>query len=225
MGRRPLLTKEEVLAALQRWTAGHGRPPSLEELRTELSVGSTRTVFRYLRLLQKDGAIERRPGAPGVKLLKPLVAGLQTRAVPIVGRVPAGHPMLAEENIEGWIRLPKSLASPASERFFLLYVRGNSMNRARVEGGTIEDGDLLLVRQRTVARHNDVVVAMIDGQATVKRLTLQPGYCVLKPQSTDPRHQPILAEGDFRVLGTVARVLKKGARVMREVFEENSSRH
>jgi len=104
MGRRPLLTKEKVLVALQRWTAKHDQQPSVEELRRELGVASTRTVFRYLQLLEEDGAIERRPGAPGVKLLKPRSEGAQTRAVPIVGRVPAGALMMAEENIEGWIR-------------------------------------------------------------------------------------------------------------------------
>src|SRR5688572_8733329 len=106
MGRRPLLTKEKVLTALQRWTAKHARQPSVDELRRELGVASTRTVFRYLQMLDEDGAIERRPGVPGVKLRKPVEESLQTRSVPVVGRVAAGTPMLAEENIEGWIRLP-----------------------------------------------------------------------------------------------------------------------
>src|SRR6058998_597686 len=114
MGRKPILTKDKVLVALQRWTARNGGQPSVEELLRELAVASTRTVFRYLQMLEDDGAIKRRPGAPGVKLLKTRKEGVQTRDVPIAGRVPAGAPMLAEENIEGWLRLPKSLVSPAS---------------------------------------------------------------------------------------------------------------
>src|SRR5205823_2086762 len=122
--------------------------------------------FRYLQMLEDEGAIARRQGAPGVKLLRPRTAGLQTRGVPIVGQVPAGSPMLAEENVTGWIRLPKSLASPASDQFFLLHVRGMSMNKAAVAGGTIDEGDLVLVRQQAVARNGDIVVALIDGEAT-----------------------------------------------------------
>jgi repressor LexA len=192
----------------------------VEELRRELGVASTRTVFRYLQLLQQDGAIERRPGAPGVKLLKPRSEGAQTRAVPIVGRVPAGSLMLAEENIEGWIRLPKALASPASAKFFLLHVRGTSMNKAIVEGGTIDDGDLILVRQQPVATAGDIIVGMVDGEATVKRLVTAPGYLILKPDSKDKTHQQIVVEGDFRVAGKVTHVLKKGSGLLREIFDD-----
>jgi repressor LexA len=224
MGRKPLLTKTQVLVALQRWTARNGGMPSLEDLRKELRVGSTRTIFRYLQMLQEDGAIERRPGAPGVKLLKPISAGLGTRAVPIVGQVAAGSPMLAEENIEGWLRIPKTFAMPVSNRFFVLHVRGNSMNRARVGKDLIEDGDLVLVRQRPDARPNDIVVALIDGEATVKRFVTRPGIRILKPESKDPKYQPIpiLIESDFKIMGVVTRVLKRGSRLMSEIFEDRN---
>lgn len=220
MGRRPLLTKENVLVALQRWMVNHGRQPSVEELRGELGVASTRTVFRYLQLLEEDGAIQRRPGAPGVKLLKPLSEGLQTRSVPIVGRVPAGSPMLADENIDGWIRLPTTMTRPASDKFFLLNVRGTSMNRASIEGGTIDDGDLILVRQQPTARSGDVIVGMVDGEATVKRLVTAPGYGILKPESKDKRHRQIVVDSDFRVVGKVTHVLKKGSRLLCEVLDD-----
>jgi repressor LexA len=127
--------------------------------------------------------------------------------------------MLAEENVEGWIRLPKAMTSPASDRFFLLQVRGTSMNRASVAGGRIEDGDLVLVRQQQAAHTGDIVVALIDGEATVKRLAAAPGYLLLKPESTDRTHRPIVVEEDFRVLGKVTRVLKKGSEMVREIFE------
>ena len=168
MGRKPLLTKEKVLVTLQRWTARNGGQPSVEELRCELGVASTRTVFRYLQMLEADGAIKRRPGAPGVKLLKPRAEGAQTRAVPVVGRVPAGALMLAEENIEGWIHLPKALARPASDKFFLLRVRGTSMNRAKVGGNTIEDGpDTLTIREYHNPADPDNSTASTDGTNSV----------------------------------------------------------
>jgi len=224
MGRKPLLTKEQVLVAVQRWTAERGSVPSVEDLRKDLRVGSTRTVFRYLQMLQQDGAIKRQPGAAGVKLLKPRSVGLGTRAVPLVGHVPAGSPMLAEENVEGWLRIPTAFAMPDAVRFFFLHVHGNSMNKARVGREFIEDGDLVLVRQQASARPNDVVVALIDGEATVKRFVARPGYCVLRPESKDPKHQPIpiLVEDDFRIAGIVTRVLKRGSRLMRDIFEERN---
>lgn len=220
MGRKPLLTKEKVLVALQRWTARNGGQPSVEELRRELGVASTRTVFRYLQMLDEDGAIERRPGAPGVKLLKPRSEGAQTRAVAVVGRVPAGALMLAEENIEGWIHLSKAMASPTSDKFFLLRVRGTSMNRAKVGGNTIDDGDLVLVRQQPVARNGDIIVGIVDGEATVKTLVKAPGYVILKPESKDKSHSPIVVERHFRVAGKVTHVLKKGFGLLQTVFDE-----
>lgn len=220
MGRKPLLSKDKVLVALQRWTARHGGQPSVEDLRRELGVASTRTVFRYLQMLDDDGAIERRPGAPGVKLLKPRSEGAQTRSVPVIGRVPAGALMLAEDNIEGWIRLPKAMASPPSEEFFLLRVRGTSMNSATVDGNTIDDGDLILVRKQQVARNGDIIVGMVDGEATVKTLVKAPGYVILKPNSKDKSHTPIVVQSDFRVAGKVTHVLKNGFGLLQTVFDD-----
>jgi repressor LexA len=221
MGRKPLLTKERVLVALQRWTARNGAQPSVEDLRRELGVASTRTVFRYLQMLEEERAIERSPGKPGVKLLKPRAEGAQTRAVPVVGRVPAGALMLADENIEGWVHLPKALVSSPSDKFFLLRVRGTSMNRAKVSGNTVDDGDLILVRQQPVARNGDVIVAMVDGEATVKTLVRAPGYVILKPESKDSSHRPIVVDHNFRVAGKVTHVLKKGSDLLRTIFDES----
>ena len=98
------------------------------------------------------------------------------------------------------------------------------MNKARVGKDLIEDGDLVLVRQKSNARPLDIVVALIDGEATVKRFVTRPGYCVLKPESNDPKYQPIpiLVESDFRIMGTVTRVFKKGSPLMRDIFEERN---
>lgn len=221
MGRKPLLTKEKVQAAIQRWSARHGSDPSVEDLRRDLNVASTRTVYRCLNLLEEEGAISRRPGAAGIRLLKP-APGLQTRAVGILGDVPAGSPTLAEEHFEGWVRLPKSLV-PVSDNFFLLRVRGTSMNKADVDGENIEDGDLILVRQQPVAKPNDIVVACVDGEATVKRLVKAPDYYILKPESSESRHRPIVVERDFRILGKVKSVFKQGSELLKHVFDDGGS--
>jgi repressor LexA len=182
-----------------------------------LRVGSTRTLYRYLRKLEDDGLIERHPGVAGVKLLK---SGVDTNAVPIVGDVQAGSLTLAEQNIVGWLRLPRSMTGPGKQKFFLLRVRGTSMNKAIVGGDTIEDGDLVLVRQQSSANSGDVVVALVDNEATVKRLVVAPGYFILKPESIDERHQPIIVEKNFRVQGKVRRVLKRGSELLHSLFDE-----
>ena len=186
-------------------------PPTVEELRRSLKLGSTRTAFRYLEWLEKEGYIERRHGARGLKPLKVSNKGAQTRSVPLVGVAPAGPFMTAEENLEGWVRLPKDFFQPENAKFFLLKVKGNSMNRCRIYRERIEDGDLILVRQQPVAKVGDVVVALIDGEATIKRFSEGQGYYVLKPESDDPKHVPILVKDEFRVHGIVQKVLKKGS--------------
>jgi repressor LexA len=210
MGRKKNLTREEVLKAINESFIIRGLPPTIEELRKKLGVGSTRTVLRYLKWLEDEGDIERWTGARGVRPLRNEASSVQTRAVPIAGQAPAGPLMLAEQNIEGWVQMPKTIARPASE-YFLLRVRGNSMNKAQVAGEKIDDGDLILVRQQTTANDGDIVVALIDGEATIKRFAKGSGYYVLKPDSTDTKHRPVVVDHDFHIQGAVIRVLKRGS--------------
>lgn len=214
MGRKKLLTKEEVLKAINQWLIKTGAPPTIEELRKCIGVGSTRTILRYLKWLEENGDIERWAGARGLRPLKTSNKGLETRAVPLVGTAPAGPFMLAEENLEGWVRLPKEFLQPSSVKFFLLRVKGDSMNRARVHSDLIEDGDLVLVRQQQSSDTGKVVVALIDGEATIKRLLRGTGYFVLKPESTKQQYQPIIVNKDFQIQGIVTRVLKKGTELI-----------
>jgi len=213
MPKDKLLQKPAILRAIRNWLVHHGVPPTIEELRSNLGVGSTRTVLRYLKWLESEGDIERWSGSRGLRLLRDPERGLQTVAVPLVGEVAAGTPILAEENREAWIRLPKADA-PASSKYFLLRIRGNSMNQAKVPGGTIENGDLILVRQQPTAEENAIVLALIDGEATVKRLANGPGYFLLKPESSDPSYEPILVDSDFQIQGVVIKVIKKGAEIL-----------
>ena len=210
MGRNKKLSREEVLKAINESFINRGLPPTIEELRKRLGVGSTRTVLRYLRWLEDEGDIERWTGASGVRALRSDMSQVQTRAVPIVGTAPAGALMMAEQNINGWIQMPKTIARPGSE-YFLLRVRGTSMNKAKVGDEKIEDGDLVLVRQQATANDGDIVVALIDGEATIKRLAKGSGYYALKPDSDDSKHRPIIVDRDFHVQGKIVRVLKRGA--------------
>jgi repressor LexA len=215
MPRQRLQEKEDVLRVIQGWIVRTGTPPTIEELRRALKVGSTRTVFRYLRQLEDDRLIERWQGARGMKPLRGAAGkGLETIPVPLVGEVAAGPLMLAEQNVEGWIRIPRSAARPSSSRFFLLRVRGHSMNRASVAGERIEDGDLVLVRQHSAPDIGAIAVVLIDGEATIKRLAKGTRYWILKPESTDASYQPTIVESDFTVQGVVVRVFKRGTKLL-----------
>ncbi len=219
MARPKLVTKEKVIDALSRWFIRNGVPPTIEELRRLLGVGSTRTVLRYLDALKEEGYIDRWSGARGLRMRKGPAAGLETRLVPIVGEAPAGPLMLAEENLMGQVQVPKEFLKPPRSNFFFLRVRGDSMNRVKVEGQSIEDGDLVLVRQQDRADPGKIVVVLLDGEATIKKLVKGPGYYVLKPESRNPKHRPIIVAQDFQVQGIVCRVFKKGGELLSEIKE------
>jgi repressor LexA len=214
VGRKKLYEPEQVLGALERWIIQEGQPPTIEELRQALELGSSRTVLQYLQELEDGGYIRRWPGGRGIKILRRPKLGLETRAVPVVGQVAAGALALAEEVPDGWLNLPVEELTPKTARFFLLRVTGSSMDRALVGADRIEDGDLVLVRQQPIGEPGQIVVAFVDGEATVKRLTRLPGYLVLKPESSQSHYKPILVRLGFSILGIVTKVIKKGAELL-----------
>jgi repressor LexA len=215
MSRPKLLNKDQVVDALNRWFIRNSVPPTIEELRRLLGVGSTRTVLRYLNALKEEGYIDRWSGARGLRMRRRQTArSLETRLVPIVGEAPAGQLMPAEENMLGQVQIPKDFLKPPNAKFFLLRVRGDSMNRSKIEGQSIEDGDLVLVRQQERADPGKIIVALVDGEATIKKLVKGPGYYVLQPESTSPKQRPIIVAKDFRVQGVVRRVFKQGAEIL-----------
>jgi repressor LexA len=216
MTRKKLLTKEQVLEAINRWLVERGLPPTVEELRLALKVGSKRTVLRYLQWLEDEGEIERWPGARGLRLKKTVSRDIETRPIPLVGEATAGALMIAEENHQGWIHLPLQFLQRKNAKYFLLRVNGDSMNKAELNGARIENGDLVVVEQRMNALPGEIIVALIDGEATIKRLVKGDGYYILKPESSNKSHSPIILTENFQVQGVVTRVLKKGAFLLDE---------
>lgn len=214
MGRKRLVKTDRVLSAIQEWMVRHGVPPTINELRQVLGVSSTRTVHRYLTELEELGLIARWKGARGIRLLRAATGGPDTISVPILGVAPAGAAIWTEENLDGWLHLPKDLLRPTNAKFFLLEVRGDSMNQAHVEGGTIESGDLVLVRQDPSPGDRSVVVALVDGEVTIKRLVLGPDYCILKPDSSRTEYHPVLADGELTIQGEVVKVIKGASRAL-----------
>ena len=219
MGRKRLVQPEEVLRTIRNWIVHNGMPPTLEELQEELGVGSKRTVARYLEELEEAGEIQRWSGARGIRMRRSPERGTQTTPVPLVGDVNAGALSLAEQYVEGYIRLPTGFVHPERATFFLIRVSGDSMDRAEVEGGRIEDSDLVLVRQQPITEPGDIVVALVDGETTIKRLEHGEGYFALKPDSSSPGHHPIVVEEDFQIQGVVIRVLKRGSQLFESLSE------
>jgi repressor LexA len=211
MTKKKTLTKQDVITTINGWIVEHGFPPTIEELRKTLKVGSKRTILRYLSWLEDEGDLERWSGARGLRLRASTNRGAETRAVPLVGEAPAGSLMIAEENREGWVQLPLQWLSPSSAKHFLLRVKGDSMNQAVVNDEHIEHGDLIVVEQRPTANSGEIIVALVNGQATIKRLAKGDGYWILKPESSNKAHSPIVLTEDFQIQGVVNRVLKNGA--------------
>jgi repressor LexA len=199
------LTKKENdgLRAIRRWFIERGRGPSVRELTQEMKFGSTRTAVLLIDALIDKGILHR--GADGkLRLLKDTPESnlnARTVEVPLVGVVSCGAPIFAEENIEAYIPVSVSLASPG-HRYFLLRADGDSMNLAG-----INDGDLLLVRQQPTADNGQRVVALIDDDATVKQLEVNDEAVILQPKSTNKKHQPIILDRDFLIQGVIVSVL------------------
>jgi|DewCreStandDraft_4_1066084.scaffolds.fasta_scaffold01070_46 repressor LexA len=134
---------------------------------------------------------------PGIDIVAENTGNEQTINVPVVGKVSCGNPILANENIETTIPVSTKLARPPYN-YFLLKAKGDSMNLAG-----INDGDLVLIRQQKTAQNKDIVVALIDDEATIKEYNIVDDKVILKPLSTNPIHKPIILTRDFIIQGIV----------------------
>lgn len=135
------------------------------------------------------------------------MGGVQTVDVPLVGSVPCGAPVLAEENMEALFKISTDLARPP-HRYFLLRAEGDSMNKRG-----IKDGDFILVRQQTTAQNGEVVVALIDGEATIKEFRKLSDVVILQPRSTNPANKPIVLESNLAIQGVVVKTISKKGEV------------
>lgn len=124
-----------------------------------------------------------------------------TVKIPLLGNVACGVPLLAEQNIESYVSISKGLIQSTCN-YFILRAIGDSMNAAG-----INDGDLVLIKQQQVANENDLVVALIDDEATIKEFHRKQNMIILKPKSNNQKHQPIILTNDFRIQGIVETVI------------------
>lgn len=189
----------EILLFIRGHCDRNGYPPTVREIGAAVGLASPSTVHAHLAKLETNGYIRRDPTKPRALLVclpddpAPRREPAAPRGLPLVGSVAAGVPRLAEEDVEDWVEAP----FPAD---FLLRVRGDSMTNAG-----ILDGDLVAVRRQPTGEEGDIVVAMIEDEATVKRLHFGDGRIELIPEND--AYEPIISDQTV-VIGKVVGVLR-----------------
>jgi len=190
-----------ILDYIRQVTKTRNYPPSVREIGENVGLSSSSTVHNHLNQLQRRCHIKRDPRKS--RKVQPVQDGEMDQqrrnavSVPIVGNVAAGSPILAEQNIEDHVLLSPELAK---DGYFLLRVRGDSMINAG-----IFDGDLVLVRPQHEATNGSIVVALVDGDATVKRFERSNGHVKLMPEN--PAYEPIVAT-NLSLVGVVRGVIR-----------------
>ena len=213
---RPPLTarQREVLEFVRQFMANAGYPPTVREIGAHFGF-VPRSIFDHLKALERKGYL-RRDGAksrslqiletaPGAALGTRHSAPSSTpyRELPILGRVAAGQPLLSDQNLEGTSVVPQDWVN--GDEAFLLKVQGDSMI-----GAHICPGDQALVRRQSTAENGDIVVALLNDEATIKRIFFRPDGIVLQPEN--PSVTPIQVkknEKSFQIVGKVVGILRK----------------
>ncbi len=197
--------QRRTLQELRRFTDRQGFPPTIQELADVLGI-SPPSVHSQVKQLVRKGYVKRESKkARGLTIVRePAAEVLDLLPVPIVGKVAAGQPILAEQNIVGEVLVDSRAVR--SGRCFALEVDGDSMI-----GAGIHDRDLVVVREQPVAEHGDIVVALLDQDATIKRLFIRDERIELRPEN--PKVQALLIGPDdgLRILGKVVAVSRSGA--------------
>lgn len=200
--------QREVLEFIRATVAQRGFPPSVREIGEGLGLSSPSTVHSHLSALVRAGVLRRHPARPraievvgDTRSTGHLPAPDDLREVPLVGRIAAGQPVLATEDIEDIYRLPDSLVGTG--QLFMLRVRGDSMT-----GAGILDGDLVVVRRQPDAVDGEIVAALVGAEeATVKRLHRRQGSVVLR--SENPAYEDMVFNEGVEILGKVVSVLRR----------------
>ncbi len=204
------LTKRQhaVLETIRGWIRQRGYPPTIRELGKLLGIRSLRGVTTHLDAIAKKGFLKREPRARSISLLDVMAPFEHALRVPLVGRVRAGQPVLAQEHVEGHVVIDGdwigAAASPDAPPHFALQVRGESMINAG-----ILDGDYVIVRQHPAAESGEIVVALVGDEATVKRFLKEGEQIRLQPEH--PTMEPIVVSADkpLTILGKVVAVFRR----------------
>jgi len=208
------LNKREkaILKYIEKQVNENGYPPSVREIGRGVGLSSTATVHTYITGLEKKGYIKKenqkgrtlkllKGGLDGQQKIpeKPVYSGKELVDVPVIGKITAGAPILAVENVTDTFPIPIDFVGNSES--FMLTVRGESM----IEAGIL-DGDYILVRKQDIARNGEIVVALIDDEATVKTFYREKDYIRLQPENSSM--DPIIVP-DCKILGRVCGVFRK----------------
>ncbi len=194
------LTKRqsEILSFIEEYRSINGYPPSVREIAKRFSIKSPSGAKKHIDALVKKGYLKRGKGARTIRGER--FYSDNVRMVPVIGKVAAGIPILAVENVIGEVPLPEKLSE--GKEVFILQIEGDSM----VNAG-IENGDYIVVKGQQTAENGDIVVAIIDGDATVKRFFRKGKTIILQPENENMK--PIeVKRGDFTIAGKVISVIK-----------------
>ncbi|GIN91128.1 LexA repressor [Siminovitchia terrae] len=197
--------QEDILTFIKDEVKKKGYPPSVREIGKAVGLASSSTVHGHLERLESKGLIRRDPTKPrAIEILdqeETAIAVKNTVNLPLVGKVTAGVPISAVENIEEYFPFPEQLI-PSDEQVFILEIVGESM----IEAG-IHDGDYVIVRQQKTANNGDIVVAMTEeNEATVKRFYKENGYFRLQPENSNM--EPIIVQ-NVSILGKVVGLYRR----------------
>ena len=193
--------QKEILEYIKGEILSKGYPPAVREICEAVDLKSTSSVHSHLETLEKNGYIRRDPTKPRAIEILDDDFNLTRREVvnvPIVGHVAAGEPILATENIENYFPIPVEYMP--NEETFMLKVKGESMINAG-----ILDGDYVVAHKTPVAENGDIVVALLEDEATVKRFFREDGHIRLQPEN--PAFQPIISE-QVVILGRVVSLIR-----------------
>ncbi len=193
--------QKKILDYVNSHTLERGFPPSVREICTAVGFKSTSTVHSYLKKLEEDGLILKDATKPralkvldeSAKNLEGYVADQEIENIPLVGKITAGSPILAVENIEDTFPIPVRYLENSTS--FMLKVKGESMINA-----SIMDGDYIIVKQQNTANNGDIVVALIEDEATVKTFYKESDHFRLQPENSD--YEPIILK-ELSILGKV----------------------
>ena len=193
--------QKEILEYIKQEIQKKGYPPAVREICEAVHLKSTSSVHSHLETLEKNGYIRRDPTKPRAIEIMDDTFNLTRREVvnvPMVGRVAAGEPILATENVENYFPIPAEFMP--NEKTFMLKVKGESMINAG-----IFDGDNILVKQQSTASNGDMVVALVEDSATVKTFYKEEGHYRLQPENDTM--EPIIVD-DCKILGKVYGVFR-----------------
>jgi repressor LexA len=197
------LTKrqQEIFEFIKQYSSRHGYPPTVRDIGKAIGLTSSSTVHAHLANLEKLGLVRRDPTKPrALELLGEAARKITGQSgLPVVGRVAAGSPILAEENIEDYVQVPPIAGGEEGE--YVLRVSGESM----IDAGIL-DGDYVIVHKQETAMNGEIVVALVGEEATVKRYFRESDHIRLQPENTSM--EPIRTR-EAAVLGKVVGVCRR----------------